>query len=194
MILEARPLDGRFVRLEPLTESLRVDVAAALATDEEAWSIMVANGGRTGFPNWWAHVMSGMTVGNTLVFAVRRLSDGAIVGATGYFGIDRAHRRVEIGSTFYRPDARSGAVNPECKLLLLRHAFASGAFRVEFLTDAINARSRAALAKIGAQEEGVLRRHKITWTGQVRDSVIFSITDEDWLAVEAQLESRLAAR
>ena len=192
MELAVVPLQGRFVRLEPIESGLRAAVGAALAGDEDAWSIMVNNGGSTGFEAWWADNLGGMAAGERLVFAVRRLADAAVVGATGFYSLRPEHRGVEIGSTFYRPDARSGPVNPECKLLLMRHAFAAGAVRVEFVTDALNARSRAALAKLGATEEGLLRRHKITWTGRVRDTAVFSVTDEDWPVVRAGLEDRLS--
>lgn len=187
------PLHGRFVRLEPLTEALRPPVQAALASDPEAWIIMVNNGGPGGFDGWWASRVAGAASGAEAPFAVRRLRDDAIVGTTGFYTIRREHRGVEIGSTFYRPDARSGPVNPECKLLLMTRAFNEGCVRVELVTDAINARSRAAIARLGATEEGVLRRHKITWTGRVRDTVMFAVTDEDWPAVRAGLEARLAA-
>ena len=193
MDLAVRPLEGRFIRLEPLTPDLRDAVQAALASDEEAWSIMVSNGGRSGFDGWWASRTDGLAAGAELPFAVRRLADGAVVGTSGYYTFRREHRSVEIGSTFYRPDARSGPINPEAKLLLLDHAFAGGAVRVEFVTDAINARSRAALAKLGATEEGVLRRHTITWTGRVRDTVMFSIVDLEWPQVRTRLVERLAA-
>lgn len=193
MRLPLVPLQGRFVRLEPLTPDLEEAVRAALASEPDTWTIMVNNGGPGGFESWWPASLQGMSRGDRLVFAVRRLSDGEVVGTTGYYSLRLEHRTVEIGSTFYRPDARSGPVNPECKLLLLRHAFEHGAVRVEFVTDAINARSRAALAKLGAAQEGILRRHKITWTGRVRDTVMFSITDQDWPAVRERLEARLAA-
>lgn len=193
MDLAAVPLEGRFVRLEPLAPDLKAAVGEALASDEDAWSVMVSNGGPAGFEAWWAARTDGMARGAELPFAVRRLTDGFVVGSTGFYTLRPEHRGVEIGSTYYRPDARSGPVNPECKLLLMRHAFTAGAVRVEFVTDALNARSRAALAKLGAREEGVLRRHKITWTGRVRDTVMFSVTDEDWPAVEARLAARLSA-
>jgi len=157
----------------------------------DAWAIMVSNGGAEGFDDWWRDNLDAMAKHRRLVFAVRRLADAAVVGVTGYFSLRLEHRGVEIGSTFYRADARSGPVNPEAKLLLLEHAFDAGAVRVEFVTDAINARSRAALTKLGAVEEGLLRRHKITWTGRVRDTVMFSITDHDWPAVRARIEARL---
>lgn len=182
-------LEGGHVRLEPLAETLRDEVAEALDCDPEAWSIMVNVGYGPHFDDWWAHA----TDGRGLPFAVRRKADGRVVGTTGYYEITPAHRRVEIGGTFYRPEARGGAVNPEAKRLLLAHAFDQGAVRVEFVTDAVNARSRAALARLGAVEEGVLRRHKTTWTGRVRDTVMFSIVAEEWPVVRARLDARLAA-
>ena len=191
MQIEARPLRGRFIRLEPFTPALKEPVRAALDTDDDAWSIMVNNGGGAGFDGWWDRRIANTERGEELAFAVRRLADGEVVGSSGYYAFRPEHCGVEIGSTYYRPDARSGPVNPEAKLLLLEHAFAAGAIRVEFVTDAINARSRAALKKLGAVEEGVLRRHKITWTGRVRDTVMFSVTDQDWPAVRATLEARL---
>ena len=188
MDIPRQVLQGRFVRLEPFTPELKRAVGAALAGDPETWRIMVTNGGPDGFDGWWA---SAMEVGKPPLFAVRRLSDEQVVGASGYHDARPEHRGVAIGHTWYRPDARAGPVNPECKLLLLEHAFAAGALRVEFHTDAINARSRAALRKLGAVEEGVLRRHKLTWTGRMRDTVMFSITDEEWPAVRKSLKARL---
>src|SRR3712207_737259 len=191
MQIESRVLEGRFVRLEPFTPELKEPVRAALDTDADAWAIMVNNGGGEGFEAWWRKRLDNTLRGAELAFAVRRLKDGEVVGSSGYYTLRPEHRGVEIGSTYYRPDARSGPVNPEAKLLLLDHAFAAGAVRVEFVTDAVNARSRAALNKLGATEEGVLRRHKITWTGRVRDTVMFSITDQEWPAVREKIQARL---
>jgi N-acetyltransferase len=99
---------------------------------------------------------------------------------------------VEIGATFLNPDVRAGAVNPEAKLLMLGHAFNSGAVRVQFTVDTRNERSQAAVAKLGAVREGVLRRDKRTWTGYIRDTVVFSIIDSEWPEVRIRLEQRLA--
>ncbi|MBW3559963.1 MAG: GNAT family N-acetyltransferase [Proteobacteria bacterium] len=192
MKLDSRILEGRFVRLEPIGPANREAVEAALASDPEGWAIMATNGGPGGFDGWWAAADVRVGKGEP-VFAVRRLSDGQVVGGTGYLELRPEHRGVEIGATFYRPDARGGPVNPDCKLLLLEHAFAAGALRVEFITDALNHRSRAAITKLGAVEEGVLRRHKITWTGRIRGTAVFSITDEEWPGVRAGLEARLSA-
>jgi RimJ/RimL family protein N-acetyltransferase len=191
MHIESRTLEGRFVRLEPFTPALMEPVRAALDSDPGAWAIMVNNGGGEGFDAWWGKRLGNTLHGVELAFAVRRLADNGVVGSSGYYTLRPEHRGVEIGSTYYRPDARSGPVNPEAKLLLLEHAFSSGALRVEFVTDAINTRSRAALAKLGATEEGVLRRHKVTWTGRVRDTVMFSITDQEWPDVRRKIQARL---
>ena len=120
-------------------------------------------------------------------FAVARL------GSARFTHIFPAHRRAEIGGTWYAREAQGTAVNPEAKLLLLGHAFAAGLRRVELVCDARNARSRAAILKLGAREEGRLRAHMVLPDGGRRDSLMFSITDEDWPAVRARLEARLAA-
>jgi N-acetyltransferase len=102
------------------------------------------------------------------------------------------HGGVEIGATFLRPDVRASPVNPEAKILMLSHAFDSGAVRVQFKVDMRNERSQAAVAKLGAVKEGVLRRDTRTWTGHIRDTVVFSILDSEWPAVKLRLEQRLA--
>ena len=193
MKLEPKVLEGRVVRLEPFAPELREAVRGALDCDSEAWALITVSGQGDRFPGWWRGVLDDVARGERIAYAVRRLSDGAVVGTTSYLNIRADHRGVEIGSTFYRPDTRGGAVNPECKLLLLEHAFAAGALRVELVTGSRNLRSQAAIAKLGAVREGVLHKHKVTWIGEVRDTVVFSITDEEWPAVRAGLETRLAA-
>ncbi len=98
---------------------------------------------------------------------------------------------VEIGTSFLHPDVRSGPANPEAKLLMLEHAFHCGAVRVQFRVDTRNRRSQAAVAKLGAVREGVLRRDRLTWTGYIRDTVVFSILDGEWPRVKAQLQARV---
>jgi RimJ/RimL family protein N-acetyltransferase len=193
MKLKAVVLEGRFVRLEPLTPDLREQVRRALDCDAETWTIMSSSGQGEHFDGFWRATEAEAAAGARIPFAVRRLSDGVVVGTTSFITIRPPHRGVEIGWTFYRPDARGGPVNPECKRLLLAHAFEAGAVRVEVVTDARNLRSQAAIAKLGAVREGVLRRHKITWTGHVRDTVMFSITDQDWPSVRTGLDKRIAA-
>jgi RimJ/RimL family protein N-acetyltransferase len=131
--------------------------------------------------------------GASLPFAVFDHARGCIAGSTRYMNIDTANRRAEIGSTWYGRDWRRTVVNTECKYLLLRHAFeALGAMRVEFKTDSLNTASRNALLRIGAIEEGTFRNHMMTYSGRIRHTVYFSITNDDWPTVKAELEQKLA--
>lgn len=185
-------LENRFVRLEPFTAELEGEVRAALNCDPDAWAGMVSAACGEHFDAWWSAALRAMATGTRIAFAVRRLSDGAVVGTTSLYEIKAEHRRCEVGSTFYQPDARGGPVNPACKRLLLGYAFEAGAVRVEILTDARNAASAAAIRKLSARDEGVLKKHKITWTGRVRDTAQFAVLDEDWPEVRRRLDERLA--
>jgi len=185
-------LEDRFVRLEPFTPELEIEVRAALDCDPDAWEIMVGAAWGPHFDGWWTAALKGLERGDRIPFAVRRLADGAVVGTTSLYEIRPEHRRCEIGSTFYRPEARGGPINPAAKRLLLGHAFEGGAARVEIITDAVNPRSQAAILKLGARAEGVLRKHKRTWTGRMRDTAVYSILDEEWPTVRAGLDARLA--
>jgi RimJ/RimL family protein N-acetyltransferase len=119
-------------------------------------------------------------------------SSGRIIGCTRYMNIDARNRRVEIGSTWIGKPWQRTIVNTEAKYLMLRHAFETlGCVRVELKTDALNTRSRNAILRIGAKEEGTLRRHVLTWDGRMRDTVYFSILDSEWPAVKAELERKL---
>lgn len=193
MRLDAVPLENRFVRLEPLARTLEGEVRAALDCDPASWDIMVAAAYGPYFDAWWQAALRAMAQGTRIAWAVRRLDDDAVVGTTSLYEIRPDYRRCEVGSTFYRPEARGGPVNPSCKRLLLGHAFDGGAVRVEILTDAINPGSQAAIRKLGARDEGVLRKHKITFKGRIRDTAQFAILDDDWPGVRARLDARLAA-
>ena len=191
MNLPPVPLQGRFVRLEPLVEAHREALAAALDCDPETWNIYPVNGQREAFPAFWRSVTDDQAAGLRRAYAVRRLADDEVVGLTCFLALGTSERTVEIGATFLRLDARGGPVNPEMKRLMLAHAFEHGALRVAFQIDARNLRSQAAVAKLGAVREGVLRRNQRTWTGHVRDTVVFSILDEEWPAVRERLDARL---
>ena len=133
--------------------------------------------------------------GESVVFATVEQSSGRVIGSTRYMNIDRINRRIEIGSTWIAPAWQRTGVNTEAKYLMLRHAFEVWkCMRVELKTDALNQRSRNAILRIGAKEEGTLRRHVLTWTGRVRDSVYFSILDTEWPEVKARLEAMLARK
>jgi N-acetyltransferase len=191
--LSVAPLGGRFIELEPYTDSLREEVRQALDCDAEAWNLFSFSGQGVHFASWWQRLTDAMARGEWIAYAVRDRSDGRVVGTTSFLNIKRERQCVEIGATFYSPRARSTYVNPEAKLLMLSHAFSCGARRVELLTDARNVRSQAAIAKLGAVREGVLRRDRITWTGHVRDTVLYSVTDLDWPEVRARLSARVTS-
>src|ERR1022692_1714483 len=131
--------------------------------------------------------------GESVVFATVERSSGRVIGSTRFMNIDRANRRVEIGSTWIAPAWQRTAVNTEAKYLMLRHAFEVWkCMRVELKTDGLNQKSRNAILRIGAKEEGTLRRHLVTWNGRVRDTVYFSILDDEWTEVKANLEAMRA--
>ena len=184
------PLEGRFVRMEPLKPEHKEEIRAAIDCDEASWSIMLFNPVGAGFEEYWA-ASCGAPLTERMSYAIRRLSDGRVVGTSAYFTASAKHGGVEIGATFLSPDVRASAVNPESKILMLGHAFGAGAVRVQFNVDSRNARSHAAVAKLGAIREGVLRRHRRTWTGHIRDTVVFSILDSEWPTVRLGLERRL---
>ena len=189
--MDVAVLTGRWVRLEPLAKPHREPLRAA-ADDERIWvhTLTVARGPE--FDRWFDDVLAHRATGQQFPFVVRRLADQAIVGSTSYLDPELWHRRVEIGSTWYTPDVWGTRVNPECKLLLLAHAFdVLGLNRVSLCTDVRNARSQAAIEKLGAVKEGVLRAHMITQGGRVRDSVMYSIVRDDWPRVKERLTARL---
>jgi RimJ/RimL family protein N-acetyltransferase len=191
MDLPFRPLHGRFVRLEPLAPSMKDEMHALVESDAEAWAIMPINPTGEGFEAYWASACAAPPK-QRLLYAIRLQSDGRLVGASTFYTTLTSLGGVEIGTTFLHPDVRAGRVNPETKLLMLAHAFASGAVRVQFRVDSRNARSQAAVAKLGAVREGVLRKDMPTWTGYIRDTVYFSILDSEWPEIRKRLEARLA--
>lgn len=187
--LGGHTLTGRFIALEPL-EARHHDGLVAAARDPAIFAYMPFDTSK-GFASRLGYFTDEHASGRMAVFVVRRLSDGEIVGSTAYLNIAPQDAKVEIGSTWYRPDVQAGFVNPEAKYLLLANAFARGWNRVEFKTDSKNARSRAALKKLGAAEEGTLRGHMWMPQGYFRDSVYFSILASEWPRVKAGLEERL---
>ena len=192
MNLPFEALEGAWVRLEPVTLEHRDALRGAVDCDPETWEIMSVNGCGEGFDEWWASLLGETQRGERMAYVIRRLEDDRVIGTSSFTNLRRLHRSVMIGGSFIHPDARSGPINPESKRLMLEHAFEAGAVRVEFTVDVRNARSQAALLKLGATHEGILRNHKITWTGHVRDTAVFSITDYDWPGVRQRLDYRLS--
>ncbi len=188
MQLARQTLAGRHVRLEPLAEAHRESLRAACAADQEIWQIYPWSMLGEHFDLWWDKSLTPESVWN--LFAV--VLGGGVVGVTG-FPPEAAPGVVLVGGTYFRPEVRGGPANPESKRLLLEHAFSAGARRVVFNVDPVNERSRAAMRKLGAVEEGVARQASITWTGRVRDLVVFSILADEWPSVRTRLDDRIVA-
>jgi RimJ/RimL family protein N-acetyltransferase len=195
--IELVTLQGSAVRLEPIRREhwLPLWEAAKDSTEDIFRWIPYPMRSPEDFEKWIDKAVAEEARGESLVFTTVEQKSGALVGSTRYMNIDRTNRRVEIGSTWITPRWQRTAINTEAKYLMLRHAFETwDCIRVELKTDALNQKSRNAIARIGAKEEGTLRQHVITWTGRVRDTVYFSILKDEWPAVKTHLESRLASR
>ncbi|MFJ2619545.1 GNAT family N-acetyltransferase [Glutamicibacter sp. NPDC087344] len=181
------------VRLEQLTQSHAPDLAEVVSAGSlhEAWFATTPSAQQ--MESNIAQRLAWQAAGTMAPFAIIDTSTGRAVGATTYLNIDAAHRRVEIGSTFLAVSAQGTGINPAAKHLLLRRAFDDlGCYSVAFCTHWHNEASRAAIARLGAKQDGVLRNHKYDpVTGTLRDTVVFSILPHEWPAVRTQLESRL---
>lgn len=185
-------LAGRHAALEPLAESHADEMRAALAGSElaQAWYANVPD--PAGVNAYIAAALAAQARGQALPFAVRDAS-GELVGSTRYYDLDAAVPRLSIGYTWYAPKAQRTGVNTEAKLLLLGHAFETlGCVAVAFETSWFNQASRAAIARLGAKQDGVLRGHRRHADGTVRDTVVFSIVDSEWPAVKSNLQYKLA--
>ncbi len=190
MDLAAAKLSHARVRLEPFEERHRDGLTAA-AGDPAIWRHMPFPVVERGYGEWFDWLASEQAAGRWLPFAV--FADGRIVGQSCYINPRPLDCGVEIGGTWYAPEAQGTFVNPTAKLVLLGRAFACGAERVDLKTDALNARSRAAMLKLGATFEGVHRHQMRRPDGTWRDTAWFSILREEWPAVRERLEARLAA-
>jgi N-acetyltransferase len=186
-------LGGRRVRLEPLALG-HLDGLAEVGLDEDLWRwIPIQVRTRDDMLAYIRTALQQQSDGTSLPFVTIEQGSGRAIGSTRYMNIDRANRHVEIGSTWIARPWQRSAVNTEAKYLMLRHAFEYfGCFRVELKTDALNDRSRNAILRIGAKQEGIFRKHVICDSGRVRDSVWFSILDSEWPVVKTALEQKLA--
>jgi RimJ/RimL family protein N-acetyltransferase len=175
------------VRLEPL-EPRHEDALWEVAEDERAWGLMRvrANESREAFASWFDEMRA-------IALGFAQVVGGRPLGHTSYLNVREADRVLEIGNTWLTPSAWGTGVNTEAKLLLMQHAFEDEGFlRVEFKTDARNERARAALAALPAELEGVFRKHMLVRGGERRDSAWYAVIDDDWPAVKANLQRRLA--
>lgn len=192
MEVERVVLEGETVRLEPLTDA-HVGPLCEVGLDPRLWEWIPVAVCEPGDMRKYVELALGAeAAGAALPFATVDKRSGRVIGSTRFMAIERTHRRVEIGSTWLAVPWQRTAANTEAKYLMLKHAFEMlGCIRVELKTDLLNTRSRQAILRIGAKEEGVLRRHLITSSGRIRDTVYFSIIREEWPAVRADLERKL---
>lgn len=187
-------LEGSHVKLEPLRPEhagLLWDLAKDHLTELFQW-VPYRFLSRADFENFNTQVLRERESRLSVPFATFERVSNQIVGTTRYMNMDLANRRVEIGSTWIAPRWQRTVINTEAKYLMLRHAFeAWNCMRVELKTDARNEQSRRAILRLGAKEEGILRKHMLTWDGRQRDSVYFSILDTEWPQVKAQLQAKI---
>ncbi len=190
--MEPVTLEGRFVRLEPLSLAHYAGLCE-VGLEEELWR-WTPNRLRTAedMRDYIRAALDEQAAGRALPFATLERASGRAIGSTRFGNIDRTNRHVEIGWTWLGVRWQRTAANTEAKYLMLRHAFETWkCLRVEFKTDSLNEHSRQALLRIGAREEGTFRNHVMTYTGRIRHSVWYSIIDSEWPEVKANLERRL---
>lgn len=193
MPMEPQPtLTGRHVALRPL-ESGDADALLVAAADGELWNMtLTVVPGPATVRGYIDTALAGRAAGTVMPFVVVDRESGRVIGSTRFWKIDPRNRKLEIGHTWLAAGAQRSPVNTEAKYLLLRHAFeAMHCVRVQFTTDVLNERSRAAILRIGATQEGIVRHERIMPDGRKRDSVRFSIIDDEWPPVKAALELRL---
>jgi len=191
--LEPVVLEGSFVRLEPMTLEHHAQLTE-IGLDPEIWRLTIVMI-RTGeeMRGYMESALALQREGTSLPFVTIERSSGRVVGSTRFGNYDGPNRRIEIGWTWLARPWQRTAINTEAKYLLLTHAFEKlRCVRVELKTDVLNAPSRKAMLRIGAKEEGILRKHTLMWTGRYRDSIYYSILDEEWSQVKGQLEKMLA--
>jgi RimJ/RimL family protein N-acetyltransferase len=190
MDLAARILTHGRVRLEPFEERHRAGLAAVAEAEPDLFRHMPFPVTKLGYGAWFDLLRADQAAGRSIPHAV--FADDRIVGQSCYLNIRPRDAGVEIGSTWYARAAQATFVNPTCKLLLIGNAFDRGAERVELKTDALNEQSRGAMLKMGAQFEGIHRKHMRRADGSLRDTAWFSVIREEWPEVKAGLEARLA--
>lgn len=186
-------LTGSHVRLRLMRED-DADALVRAASDGELWNLVV-----TVVPSdatvgaYMQPALDGFRVGTVIPYVIENIATGAPIGATRFWKLDRANRTVEIGHTWISASYQRTVVNTEMKLLMLTYAFETlNCVRVQFQTDELNVKSRAAIARLGAKEEGILRNERIMPDGRIRNTVMFSILDSEWPDVKSKLAARLA--
>jgi RimJ/RimL family protein N-acetyltransferase len=184
-------LENAHVRLEPIADAHREGLRWAAGSEPDVFQYMPADLTGSGFDGWMDWSLNRPA---EMVWTVIDRAANLIAGSTRFLNVELAHKRVEIGYTWYSRRYWGGAVNPSCKYLLFRYGFETlGLNRIELKTDARNSRSRQAIARLGAKQEGIFRRHMVVQGGHIRDTVYFSVIAEEWPQTKSALLARLAA-
>lgn len=191
MQIDATQLEGQFVYLE-LLQTSHIPVLKQLAKNERIWeytkTLLIDDNYDKQFENYIGAALDPRHTGGQVSFVIRRATDDALIGMTRYYGVESSHRRLCIGYTWYVPEVWGGVENKECKFLLLQYAFEKLGFqRVQFDVAHQNIRSQKAVIKIGGTREAVLRKHGLHADGTVRDTIVFSIIDDEWPEKKAAL-------
>lgn len=193
MQLRHVPLENAHVRLVPFSgEADEAELKALAARAPDVFRFWSHRGPGDWVSRWIEVIRKRIEAGTLLPYGVRNAESGAFIGFTAYLDPHPTWRTVEIGMTAYAPEHQGTVVNPACKRLLLGHAFEAGAHRVYFHVDTRNERSQAAMRKLGAHQDGILREHRILPDGYIRSTVLFSILEQEWPGVKAGLDRRLA--
>lgn len=192
MKFERISLHGEWVRLEPLELAHQNDLCAAIR-DGELWNLYVTLVPHPdNINNFFSLAQAQFDAGEGLTFAIIEQASNRVVGSTRFMKANLPNKRVEIGFTFLGQSWQRSAINTEAKFLLLRHAFeALGMNRVELITDYLNSKSRAAILRLGAKEEGIMRSHMVMPNGRLRDSVLYSIVKHEWEGIKQHLLAKL---
>jgi RimJ/RimL family protein N-acetyltransferase len=178
------PMTGENCRAELFTHAHREALKAACAEDGDIWQVYANNFGPDGFDASIDSYVQNPRNRTFVLFAKNTQGGDELAGMSSFLGIDDARQVLEIGGTYYRPHLRGTGFNQRVKAMMLKRAFDCGIRRVEFRVDIRNKRSQAAMKKLGAVREGVMRADRITWTGHVRDTVLFAILKDEWQPVD----------
>jgi RimJ/RimL family protein N-acetyltransferase len=185
-------LEGTHVRLEPLQES-HLDALCEVGLDPDLWKwIPIQVLDRDQMLGYIRAALSDQKKGISLPFATIDRKSNKVIGSTRFLNIDLPNKRVEIGATWIAQPFQRTVINTEAKYLMMRHAFETlGCNRVEWKTDSLNTKSRNAILRLGATQEGIFRQHMVTWSGRLRDTVYFSVIAPEWPAVKKALEAKI---
>lgn len=193
--IEPVELVSELVTLEPLSRD-HADALAEASRDGELWRLWYTSiPAPDGVADWIEQALTARECGEAMPFAVRHNPSDTVIGSSRYCHVDAANRRLEIGHTWYAKSHQRSALNSQCKLLLLQHAFETlDCIAVEFRTHWHNRQSRTAIARLGAKQDGVLRNHQLAAGGSYRDTVVFSIIESEWPAMKQNLSFQLQTR